>query len=242
MNFFPVDANSSAHYYFEKSATYFDGELVPKRVHALLPHAKLITILISPAKRAYSWYQHTKTHGDVIANNYSFHQVITASDTAPKPLRDLRNRCLNPGKYAQHLERWLTYFSPQSLHIIDGEELKSNPVEVMNELQKFLKITPFFNYSEHLRFDPKKGFFCQVVSGDHTKCLGRSKGRQYPPMEEKSLKLLQRYSEFGFGYECVRCVYRYYLSHNTALVKLMKRIGLRNISNWLKEDLSDSSA
>ncbi|KAJ3653400.1 hypothetical protein Zmor_012654 [Zophobas morio] len=226
MNFFPVDANSSAHYYFEKSATYFDGELVPKRVHALLPHAKLITILISPAKRAYSWYQHTKTHGDVIANNYSFHQVITASDTAPKPLRDLRNRCLNPGKYAQHLERWLTYFSPQSLHIIDGEELKSNPVEVMNELQKFLKITPFFNYTEHLRFDPKKGFFCQVVSGDHTKCLGRSKGRQYPPMEEKSLKLLQRY----------------YLSHNTALVKLMKRIGLRNISNWLKEDLSDSSA
>ncbi|XP_044268588.1 bifunctional heparan sulfate N-deacetylase/N-sulfotransferase isoform X1 [Tribolium madens] len=225
MNFFPVDSNSS-HYYFEKSATYFDGELVPKRVHALLPHAKLVTILISPAKRAYSWYQHTKAHGDIIANNYSFHQVITASDTAPKPLRDLRNRCLNPGKYAQHLERWLTFFPPQSLHIIDGEELKSNPVEVMNEMQKFLKITPFFNYTEHLRFDPKKGFYCQVVSGDHTKCLGRSKGRQYPPMEEKSLKLLQRY----------------YLSHNTALVKLMKRIGLRNIPNWLKEDLSDSPA
>lgn len=151
MDFFPTDSNSSARYYFEKSATYFDGELVPKRVHALLPHAKLITILISPAKRAYSWYQHTKAHGDIIANNYSFHQVITASDTAPKPLRDLRNRCLNPGKYAQHLDRWMTYFPPQAVHIIDGEELKSNPVEVMNELQKFLKITPFFNYMEHLR-------------------------------------------------------------------------------------------
>ncbi|KAJ8918343.1 hypothetical protein NQ315_008036 [Exocentrus adspersus] len=225
MDFFPSDSNSSAHYYFEKSATYFDGELVPKRVHALLPHAKLITILISPARRAYSWYQHTKSHGDIIANNYSFHQVITASDTAPKPLRDLRNRCLNPGKYAQHLERWLTYFTPQSLHIIDGEELKSNPVDVMNELQKFLKITPFFNYTEHLRFDPKKGFFCQVVNGDHTKCLGRSKGRQYPPMEEKSLKYLQRY----------------YLSHNTALVKLYKKNGIRTIPNWLKDDLSDKT-
>lgn len=78
-------------------------------------------------------------------------QVITATDTAPKPLRDLRNRCLNPGKYATHLERWMTYFPPQSMQIIDGEELKSNPVEVMNELQKFLKITPFFNYTEHLR-------------------------------------------------------------------------------------------
>lgn len=59
---------------------------------------------------------------------------------------------MNPGKYAQHLERWMSYFSPQSLHIIDGEELKSDPVEVMNELQKFLKITPFFNYTDHLRY------------------------------------------------------------------------------------------
>ncbi|GLG95440.1 Bifunctional heparan sulfate N-deacetylase/N-sulfotransferase [Gryllus bimaculatus] len=191
MNYFPIPKNSTARYLFEKSATYFDGDLVPRRAHALLPHAKLVTILISPAKRAYSWYQHTRAHGDQVALNYSFHQVITASDTAPKSLRELRNRCLNPGKYAQHLERWLTYYAPQQLHIIDGDQLRSNPVEVMNELQRFLKIQPPFDYSQHLRYDPKKGFFCQVINGDHTKCLGRSKGRQYPPMEEKSYKLLQ---------------------------------------------------
>ncbi|XP_018322286.1 bifunctional heparan sulfate N-deacetylase/N-sulfotransferase [Agrilus planipennis] len=224
MNFFPVDPNSTNRFFFEKSATYFDGDLVPKRVQSLLPHAKLVTILISPARRAYSWYQHTKAHGDVIANNFSFHQVITANDTAPKPLRDLRNRCLNPGKYAQHLERWLLYFPQQQIHIIDGEDLKSNPVNVMTEIQRFLKISPPFDYANHLKFDPKKGFYCQVVNGDHTKCLGRSKGRQYPPMEEKSMKFLQRY----------------YLSHNTALVKLMKKIGIRNIPQWLKDDLSDS--
>jgi heparan sulfate N-deacetylase/N-sulfotransferase NDST2 len=76
MNFFPVQPNgTTSKYMFEKSATYFDGELVPKRAHALLPHAKIVTILISPAKRAYSWYQHIKAHGDLIANNYSFYQV-----------------------------------------------------------------------------------------------------------------------------------------------------------------------
>lgn len=75
-NFFPVQPNgTNGRYMFEKSATYFDGELVPRRAHALLPHAKLVTILISPAKRAYSWYQHIKAHGDPIANNYSFYQV-----------------------------------------------------------------------------------------------------------------------------------------------------------------------
>lgn len=92
MSFFPASKNESSRYLFEKSATYFDGELVPRRAHALLPRAKLITILLSPARRAYSWYQHTRVHGDPVANNYSFHSVITASDTAPKPLRDLRNR------------------------------------------------------------------------------------------------------------------------------------------------------
>lgn len=150
-----------------------------------------VTILISPAKRAYSWYQHTRVHRDPIALNYSFYDIISATDTAPKVLRDLRNRyptfhnsfslgvlpkspldlyffykipkcpavdhcvgvrrCLNPGKYAQHLERWLTYYSPQQLHIIDGDQLRSNPIQVMDSLQKFLKITPFFDYSSHLR-------------------------------------------------------------------------------------------
>lgn len=193
MNFFPFQSNSSSKYMFEKSATYFDGEYVPRRAHALLGHAKIIAILISPAKRAYSWYQHIKSHGDMTANNYTFYQVITATDQSPKALKDLRNRCLNPGKYAQHLERWLAYYTSQQLHIIDGEQLKSNPIDVMNEVQRFLKISPAYDYSTKLRFDTNKGFFCQVVSDNRNKCLGKSKGRVYPPMDEKCMKILQRY-------------------------------------------------
>lgn len=119
-------------------------------------------------------------------------QVITAGETAPRALKDLRNRCLNPGRYAQHLEKWLAYYSPQQLHIIDGEQLKGDPVDVMNDLQRFLKISPQFDYAQNLRFDEKKGFFCQVVGESRTKCLGKSKGRQYPTMDDRSQKILQR--------------------------------------------------
>lgn len=118
--------------------------------------------------------------------------MITASDTAPKPLKDLRNRCLNPGKYAQHIEKWLTYYAPQQIHIIDGDMLKLNPIDVLTDVQRFLKVSPIVDYSNLLRYDVKKGFFCQIIDGNHTKCLGKSKGKQYPPMEERSLKLLQR--------------------------------------------------
>lgn len=115
MNFFPVPKNSTSSYLFEKSATYFDGELVPMRAHSLLPNAKLVTILISPIKRAYSWYHHVRAHKGLTALNYSFYDVITANDKSPKLLKELRNRCLIPGTYAQQLDRWLSYYSPQQV-------------------------------------------------------------------------------------------------------------------------------
>jgi heparan sulfate N-deacetylase/N-sulfotransferase NDST2 len=100
---------------FEKSATYFDNEMVPRRAHALLPRAKIVshnlkkefyqqgyevdfwtlsqvTILISPAKRAYSWYQHMRSHSDPMSMNYTFYEVLAATSSSPRPLRDLRNR------------------------------------------------------------------------------------------------------------------------------------------------------
>lgn len=38
-------------------------------------------------------------------------------------------------------------------------------------------------FSSSLRFDPQKGFWCQLLEGGKTKCLGKSKGRKYPSME-----------------------------------------------------------
>ncbi|XP_076368391.1 bifunctional heparan sulfate N-deacetylase/N-sulfotransferase-like isoform X2 [Tachypleus tridentatus] len=221
MNFFPVPINSTGNYLFEKSATYFDGELIPLRAHALLPHAKLVTILISPIRRAYSWYQHMRAHKDTTALKYEFYEVVTANDKAPKNLRDLRNRCLNPGLYAQHLDRWLTFYPPSQLMIIDGEELKADPVAVMNKLQQFLKITPFVDFTNHLRYDPQKGFYCQVTQQNSTKCLGRNKGRHYPLIDLLSQKFLKIF----------------YLSSNIALSKLLTRLRLP-IPQWLEDDLS----
>lgn len=37
--------------------------------------------------------------------------------------------------------------------------------------------------STFFRFDPKKGFWCQLLEGGKTKCLGKSKGRKYPEMD-----------------------------------------------------------
>ncbi|XP_069951681.1 bifunctional heparan sulfate N-deacetylase/N-sulfotransferase isoform X1 [Cherax quadricarinatus] len=220
MKFFPVPANSSSKFLFEKSATYFEGETVPQRVRALLPSVKLVITIIPPSKRAYSWYHHMRAHNDLTALQYNFHEVITATEKMPRQLRTLRNKCLIPGMYAKHIERWLDYFPASQLTIIDGEELRNDPVYIMNDLQKFLNIEPFYNYTEHLRYDKRKGFFCQVIEEDKTKCLGRGKGRVYAPMNESDAKLLKEY----------------YQPYNIALEKLLTRLDYP-VPGWLEDEL-----
>lgn len=62
MDFFPVPSNVSTDFMFEKSANYFPSEDTPRRTAALLPKAKVITLLINPSDRAYSWYQVNTEH------------------------------------------------------------------------------------------------------------------------------------------------------------------------------------
>lgn len=57
MDFFPMPSNMTTDFLFEKSANYFSSEEAPQRAAALLPKVKIITLLINPSDRAYSWYQ-----------------------------------------------------------------------------------------------------------------------------------------------------------------------------------------
>ncbi|GAB0189421.1 bifunctional heparan sulfate N-deacetylase/N-sulfotransferase 4 [Grus japonensis] len=163
MDFFPTPSNITTDLLFEKSANYFHSEEAPKRAASLIPKAKIITILIDPSDRAYSWYQ---------------------------------------------------------LLIIDGQQLRSDPATVMDEVQKFLGVSPHYNYSEALTFDPQKGFWCQLLEGGKTKCLGKSKGRKYPPMDQESRAFLSSY----------------YRDHNVELSKLLHRLG-QPLPSWLRQEL-----
>ncbi|KAI4543153.1 hypothetical protein MG293_007279 [Ovis ammon polii] len=152
MDFFPTPSNITSDFLFEKSANYFHSEEAPKRAASLVPKAKIITILIDPSDRAYSWYQ---------------------------------------------------------LLIIDGQQLRSDPATVMDEVQKFLGVTLHYNYSEALTFDPQKGFWCQLLEGGKTKCLGKSKGRKYPPMDPELIECgfsLKLRALFKFSFAIDSCL------------------------------------
>ena len=102
--------------------------------------AHQVVILLSPAARAYSWYHHQRAHRLPAALEHSFLDVITASNQSSRALRQLRNRCLEPGKYAAHLEAWLKYFPAEQLHLTDGERLRKDPVAELHRLQDFIQV------------------------------------------------------------------------------------------------------
>ncbi|CAN8209562.1 unnamed protein product [Coccothraustes coccothraustes] len=220
MEFFPTPSNTTTDLLFEKSANYFHSEEAPRRAASLIPKAKIITILIDPSDRAYSWYQHQRSHEDPAALRFNFYEVIAGGPWAPPELRALQRRCLAPGWYALHIHRWLSHFPPSQLLIIDGQQLRSDPATVMDEVQKFLGVSPHYNYSEALTFDPQKGFWCQLLEGGKTKCLGKSKGRKYPPMDQESRAFLSSY----------------YREHNVELSKLLHRLG-QPLPSWLRQEL-----
>lgn len=224
--------------YFEKSATYFDDPKVPPRAFSLLPDARIVILLVDPADRAYSWYQHIKAHGDPVANSMSFEQVIMSStgDTstttanvarASTKVISVRQRCLHPGYYSQHLTNWLNHYPSRQIIIIDGQWFKYNPVLVMNRLQLLLRVNKPLDYANQLVYNEQKGFYCQRLRrdshNDGIHCLGKSKGRKYAPMSQKVRLYLNRH----------------YLAHNRQLAQLLSDIG-QPLPVWLDEAMTTS--
>ena len=218
----------------EKTANYFDSATAPIAMSQLLPAAKIAIVLIDPATRAYSWYQvssggarafhlificaaqfqHARAHNDPIALRYSAAEVLVAADAAANTsdaaaLEKLRRRCLSPGRYAQHLERWLDVYAPAQLLLVDGDALRNRPIGVMNRLRAQLGLPPTIDYARLLAFDARKGFFCKS-DGAARRCLGTSKGRVYAPMSD----------------ELRRRVNAIYEAPNRALRRLLNRYAL----------------
>ncbi|KAA3677528.1 uncharacterized protein DEA37_0009194, partial [Paragonimus westermani] len=209
---------------FEKSATYFTHHKAPARLYALLPQARLIVLLRNPVERAMAWYQHSLAHRDPAAELLTFLELlhlgenvttnqlvdfvrkkridrsdinldnVTAVENLVTVVRRLYDRCLDPGNYALHLKRWLSYFPASQILPIDADRFIQTPAATLKVVQEFLRLPILLNYSEYIEYNPHKGFSC-LRSGHYfpdwpssrlgkQSCLGRNKGRKYRHLDK----------------------------------------------------------
>ncbi|VDM30800.1 unnamed protein product [Hydatigera taeniaeformis] len=195
---------------FEKSATYFDSSLAVVRMAALLPNAKIIVLLRDPLLRAHSWYQHQRAHQVSASLNFTFDKVLQASSldkataiaTAASSsnvtnlaaqLYRLHLKCIEPSSYATHFRYWLQRYRASHILLVDVERFESDPAEVLHDVQEFLNVSTFIDYSKLLVWNARKGYYCarggpypkagQLLKPDGSMkghwCLSEGKGRNY---------------------------------------------------------------
>lgn len=136
----------------EATPGYLNHPHVPRRMHSVLPEAKLIVLLRDPVDRAYSHYRHYRRVG---REDLSFEEALRREEERTRPdldrmLRDethpgrsfITHSYLQRGRYAEQLEAWNAYFSPEQLFLVLTEDLARDPGREYGHVLEFLQLGP----------------------------------------------------------------------------------------------------
>ena len=134
----------------EASPSYLFHPLAPERVARMLPRARLIALLRSPADRAFSHYQHEVALG---REDLSFDDALAREDgrmegELDRMLRDptyfsyawWNYTYAARGRYAEQLERWLAEFPREQLLVLFTEELAADTAATYRRVLDFLGV------------------------------------------------------------------------------------------------------
>ena len=103
------------------------------------------------------------------------------------------------------LQDWLKYFSKEQILVVDGKKIAQDPIAEMQLVEDFLGIRHYLDETQFL-YDEKKHFYCIWKTPEKVKrhCLGRSKGRVHPEIDEhlkqKLIEYFTPYSERLFKF------------------------------------------
>lgn len=200
----------------EKSPAYFVTENVPERIKLMNSSIKLILILRDPVYRLISDFSqlianriasrhpdYTPEERELIyeQSKLAFERYALRPDGS---INDQRS-AIKISSYSLYLERWLSFFSKQQIHLVDGENLILNPHQEMKKVETFLGLEARIKVDDFV-YNPDKGFFCIVANhsearhdsiilqnGNKIRCLGKSKGRRQIKVGQALMGKLRSY-------------------------------------------------
>ncbi len=166
----------------DSSPYYLFHPAVPRRLHDLLPDAKLIVLLRDPVRRAYSHYWHEHDKG---REALSFEDAIAAEaerlgnseqrlgDGTLEHSREHQHfSYLARGRYAEQLERWFAVLPRSQFLVLRFEDLAREPLAALNTTLDFLGLPRAASVSLEAR-----------------------NTRTYPPMADATAARLREYFE-----------------------------------------------
>jgi hypothetical protein len=121
---------------FDPTMTYIRSPWAPRRIARDNPEAKIILCLRNPIDRAFSHYWHEKKKGAI---DFEFEEVLQNYD--------LYSSWLEPGFYAEHIERYLRYFDREQLLCLRFRTLKTDPKAFLTRILRFAEVDEEFEPS-----------------------------------------------------------------------------------------------
>jgi hypothetical protein len=138
---------------FEASGYYFYHPFAVERIARDLPGVKLVVMLRDPVERAFSAYKHEyardfewetfekalELEDDRLIGEIERMRRDPAYESFPHRHHSYRHR----GQFAEQLDRVLSHFSRDQLHVMDSETFFTQPAEQYRELLAFLGLRSF---------------------------------------------------------------------------------------------------
>lgn len=175
----------------EKSPRYFITPKVPERIHQMNSSIKLIMLLRNPVTRTISDF--TQVYYNKIAKGKMFEKFESLAIDQRTGKVNIGYKAVRISLYYQHVERWLEKFSRDQIHIVDGDELIVDPVSEIRKVENFLGVRNQVT-ERNLYFNETRGFYC-MKQGSKSNCLGATKGRKHPHIEQNVIDKLRDFFE-----------------------------------------------
>ncbi len=181
----------------EKS-NYFEYPESIGRIYKDSKTVKLILIVRNPVTRAISDYVNFNLSGNKHYSNLpKFEDIVIKNGTVQDKIQN-RLRVVYLSLYDVHYMKWLNLFKKDQILVVNGEQLISQPVSVLQQVEKYLGLKEFFN--DEMFFKGSKGFFCWSSDGTNNRneststCMdSKRKGHPHPTVDESVVKQLNEY-------------------------------------------------
>jgi hypothetical protein len=126
----------------EASTWYLYSQTAAERIRYHLPEAKLIAILRNPIERAYSsWAFRVQCSWESITN---FEQALQAETGRIRDNCEWDFHYLQAGLYYTQVKRYFDLFPREQIKIYLQEDLKANPIGLLQDIFHFLNIDSNF--------------------------------------------------------------------------------------------------
>ena len=201
-NYHLFDYNSeiSVQWYTRHKPCTTDGQLrmhklavagrAPK-AYKVVPNAKLLAIVRDPVDRAMSHHVHRIAKG-IETKQANFDSLIASMLDKGEPLTANGSVLFKQSSYLERLRPWIDQYGLDKIHIVDGDNFVKNPVQELQDVERFLGLAPFIT-KDHFVYNESKGFYCLKMENDDTQCMSSKKGRPHPQMSNKTRTRLQEY-------------------------------------------------